>query len=182
MDTVLLTVLNNFAKLLPVRCIMVYDYQTGMKWRWGKRRKVLRAGPHFCLPFISRMEVIETVTRVVETSAVPCMTEDGEPIIASVGIDYAIVDIDKYWQIDEFESSFGNFIESALSEAIATSEYDDIVKNRGVLISAIEDRIESDAKRWGVRADSARLVVFSQGYFHRVIGDDYAPFAEEDEE
>ena len=173
-DTILVTVLANVAKLQPIRFQMVFDYQTGMRWRRGNRSKVLSPGPHFgwsWWPLFHDMEVVDITERTLETQVLAVTTKDGKDLNASMGVRFNIIDISRFWKVNDHIGSLLNEAEVKMSRVVSRYECDQLL----VKLEQIEQEVRNElAKRslsWGIKVHSVGFINRMKGRSLRLFGD-----------
>ena len=174
LGNILLTIIQNFTKLIPLRFATIYSFQKGVKWHLGNPTRQLtsktgwywpvlrknwipirfkRTGLHFYWPLIQDITDMDTVPEVVNLPIQSLTTKDKETLCISGAVHYEIEDLHKYLtRVQDFDESFIAMILGIVERMVTTADFDDL-RNGGKL--ALREHVLDDAgviaHRWGVK-------------------------------
>lgn len=173
LENIILIIIQNFTKLIPIRFAIIDSYQQGVKWFLGNPTKKLssrtgwywprfkkkwpfirfyRTGLHFYWPGLQLITLQDTVPEVVNLPVQSLITMDEVGICVSGAAHYEIVDLHKYYtRVQDFDDSFINMIMGMVERKVTTANFNDI-RNGGkkALCEFVMSEAGKIAHRWGV--------------------------------
>lgn len=174
-DNILLTIINNIAKLIPIRLPIIYDYQQGAKFSFGKAKKNLGPGIHFHWAWVQNVMIVDTVDQVVETNLVTTTTKNKKPLSLSISINYKINDAVAYYTgVQDFDVSLIKLAEGVLTSVASRFMDDEIYKDHGVLTQAVMDELDETCSSWGVELLEINLSNIVEATTYRILADNIA--------
>jgi len=184
---ILITIINNFAKIIPRRTI--YEYEKGLKWRRGKILKEINGGHvSWFIPLLESIDTEAVKDRVVDTSRQDVITKDKKPITVSASLTYEIKDLVAYYtKLYEHGASIINLAELAIFGEITRLElnelYDSSFRQKGQQRSDLEksllDNIKKSSSAYGIDVKSFGLVNLTSARTYRIIGNTNGGISEE---
>jgi len=178
--SILTTVLENVARLLPRRTIL--EYEQGVHWRRGEVFRHLKPGrPAWFIPLFDSIDIESCVNRVVDTEILDLETSDGENITIKATINYYIDDIVKYYtNLYEHSTSIMNLVEREVAGVIFYKSYEtlksEIIRQPNYKYSNIEKTIMDNVKKisgqYGIGIESIGITKFAHTMTVRIIGGD----------
>lgn len=193
------SLLSNFAKLLPLRAVIIHSYEQGVKFRFGQdinrcsvrtgmrlwypywkypfHRKTNRTGIHIHWAWFEAIEVMSSVEKVMETEFQTVPTADDNELSMSLAVRYAITNARLYFtRVDDFELSMENICASGLTNVISQVQWKEVVKQPDQLHEAILDRLNERVGEWGVEVYGVSLVNCSRAKVFRLMGEASSAF------
>lgn len=175
-DNILLTVINNIAKLIPIRLPIIYEYQQGAKFSFGKAKKNVSPGIHFHWAWIQNILIVDTVDQVVETNLVTTTTKNNKPLSLSISINYRINDAIAYYTgVQDFDISLIKLSEGILTSVAATFDDEEIYDDHSILTQAVMDELGEVCEKWGVELISINLSNIVEATTYRILADGNQP-------
>jgi regulator of protease activity HflC (stomatin/prohibitin superfamily) len=141
----------------------VDEGHVGIIKRFGEATEQVNPGLHLKIPFVDIVEVLEIRTRK-NVEKLNASTHEQMPVTAEVSINWTVVreqafDLFKrYGGLSQFESRILDpKLRSATKDALARYKAEEIIQNRGGVISRIEELLVEEMKEYPVKLDSAQL-------------------------
>lgn len=154
----------------------VEEGHVGIVKRFGKAVEQVEPGIHGKLPFIDVVEEVEVRTRR-NLERLPASTSEQMPVTAEVSVNWtanreAALDLyQRYGSLAQFEERvLDPRLRSASKQAMAQFKAEEIIQNRGAVISAIEKTLLEEMQGFPVKLDSAQLenVEFPHNYLQSI--------------
>lgn len=170
--SILPAIFENFARLSPLRFLIIKQYERGVRFSMGRYVRVCDPGVHWYWNWWESIEVVTTVTHVVESQRLTLTTMDGRILVISAAVQYSIAEPDRYYlSIHDFDKSLLNMIEGECSRVISKSNASDILADPqrfGDKIAVYARRI---AKEWGCAIENVSLPNLACVKAYRFIGE-----------
>lgn len=174
-STILITILENFAKLIPVR--VTNEWEQSFITRFGRVRKfpldkkgniirwyqkpfrtpetqseVLGPGMYWFVPFIEEYHDEYISTRFADTEVQDLTTKDRVSVSVKATVGYSIENVATYWRkLQDHQESILNVAERAIANEIGYRSYDEIkeqqVRKPGARSSELEKSLVEEARR-----------------------------------
>lgn len=154
----------------------VEEGHVGIVKRFGKAIEQVNPGIHGKLPLIDVVEEVEVRTRR-NLERLPTATSEQMPVSAEVSINWTVnreaaLDLyQRYGSLAQFEERvLDPRLRSATKQAVAQFKAEEIIQNRGAVISAIEKTLVEEMQGFPVKLDSAQLenVEFPRNYLQSI--------------
>lgn len=133
---------------------VVYCYQYGVKFIFGKVWKQVDSGLAWNFPIIGNTQVITKVRQVVDLPNQCCVTQDGVCVAISGCLEYEIVDAVKaLTNVSNLDVSIQALTMKYLKDLIQSLTWDDLVSQQ----IQIDDELKTLLLEWGVNVISVGL-------------------------
>lgn len=141
----------------------VEEGNVGIVKRFGEATQQVNPGLHIKIPFVDSVEVLEIRTRK-NLEKLNASTHEQMPVSAEVSInwtvrrDQAFELFKSYGGLSQFESRILDpKLRSAAKDALARYKAEEIIQNRGQVITQIEELLVTEMQEYPVKLDSAQL-------------------------
>lgn len=141
----------------------VDEGNVGIVKRFGEATQQVNPGLHLRIPFVDTVEVLEIRTRK-NVEKLSASTHEQMPVTAEVSINWTVrrdqaFDLFKsYGGLSQFESRILDpKLRSAAKDALARYKAEEIIQNRGRVITQIEELLLNEMQEYPVKLDSAQL-------------------------
>lgn len=143
--------------------VIVPAWDIGVRTRLGKTITKLTPGPHFRIPLLDEVVLVNTRQRVTSTACVTLRgTKPGHAIVKSASIGYRIVDpVRAVMRYSAMDTTLICLVQAELTTLRETSH--------------IEDRLRAELSAHGVEVDFVRLVEDVEVRTIRMLNDTWRP-------
>jgi regulator of protease activity HflC (stomatin/prohibitin superfamily) len=135
--------IDNLKHLIPIA--VVYQYQGGVMYKFGKYLKELSPGWHLKIPYIHTYAVVNVVDTTILLPAQTVRTNDDKEWIVRFSVGYRIISPDKYFNLVEDQKSAlsdrGMMIGREAASVVDSSTFLDM-DFKEVLISLLQKEVE----------------------------------------
>ena len=145
--------------------LVVNSYQQGLLFTLGKPGRILTSkngvwgtGLHPHWPFFQIPETKNVMLEILETTAQAVSTSDLVPFTVSASLSYEIVDLNKWYLIQDFDSSLQSLVKSNLTKAFRGTLCEDLIENIENVEQEAHDLVAEDAAEWGVEVSSLSII------------------------
>ncbi len=170
--SILPALLENFARLSPIRAMIIHEYERGVMFSYGRFRKVLPPGLHWYWNWWQSICDLVTVTQCVESQRLVVTTRDHKSIVVSVAVQYSIDNPAAYYlKVQDFDKSFLNMVEGECSRVAATKESDEILTDPAAFGKTIAEYAGRVSSAWGCHIEAVSLPNLAATRVFRLVGD-----------
>ena len=151
------TLLNNFAEAFRW-WFMLQPWEQGLRVRMGKRIKKFEGGIHFKFPYVDKLFIQNTRTRITDLASQTITTKDGKTVTLSGAIQYRVVDIRPlYNRLHMAENTVAQMVQGAIAETVS--------------IASVAELSPKKLRRGVYAACFTRLMELGLGDIHIIITD-----------
>ena len=148
--------LDRLTSVFP-RILQLTKFEAGVRFSFGKYRKVLGPGWYMYMPLFQRMIWMEVQSQITDLRTQSIRTKDGKDIIVSGAIQYSIDDVDEaiclIQDIDKALSVLALGIILKFVSKRTLVECQDIEALKSEILKGSRSRM----KVWGVRVESVEI-------------------------
>ncbi|MEK6256970.1 MAG: slipin family protein [Chloroflexota bacterium] len=140
------------ALLLPSVKI-IWEYERGVVFRFGKLRKERQPGLNFIIPYIDRMIKVDmrVETLVVEPQEV--ITKDNVTVEVDAVVYFRVVNAsDAIITVKDYAKATGQFAQTTLRNVLGQSDLDELLGHRDQVNKMLGEIIDEHTEPWGVEA------------------------------
>jgi regulator of protease activity HflC (stomatin/prohibitin superfamily) len=129
---------------------VVKEYQAGVLLRFGKYKKVLRAGFHWCWPFyIDEVVECDIATETIETKPQSLTTKDGQNIVVSARVKCYVEAPEIYTiKVKDVTNAIGDITQGKIKDVIMKLTWEECRESN--LDTQITGKVRAEATKWGV--------------------------------
>jgi regulator of protease activity HflC (stomatin/prohibitin superfamily) len=141
-----------------VDLVTVYEFQRGLRYDRGRFTGVVEPGQYRILRRRTRISALDVRPRVVTVPGQEVISSDGVSIRVSLHAEYELADpVVAINENADYSATFYASLQTALRDAIAGKEIDDILEQRAEIGAALADATRDDAARLGLTLRSVEL-------------------------
>jgi len=158
LGNILTTVLENLAKLLPVR--IVKENEQAVRWTLGKAGPNLDAGWYLFVPLAQSIDIVNITIGPLELHEQLVGTEDKQQCTIVSGLVWKVNDARKYLiHIGDEDSARNLYIvaRGVISEVIRPKQYDLLRTDQNRVERDITDRLRNKVKEWGMYIERVHI-------------------------
>jgi regulator of protease activity HflC (stomatin/prohibitin superfamily) len=135
-----------------VRRLILFEYQTGLKYSKGKLVGTLGAGRHWYTPLSSVIRAVDRRERFVSIPGQEVLTSDSVTIKLSLAARYEVSDpVVAINQIENYEQALYLELQLALRRMIGNLSVDELLEHRGEFGARLQEACEEKTSHLGVR-------------------------------
>jgi regulator of protease activity HflC (stomatin/prohibitin superfamily) len=137
--------------------VVIKEYQAGVLLRFGKYKKVLKAGFHWCWPFyIDEAIECDTATETIETKAQSLTTKDEKGITISSRIKCYVDKPDIYiCKVKDVPNAICDITQGKIKETIMKLTWEECRDSS--LDTQITEKVRREATKWGVYVERVTI-------------------------
>lgn len=158
----------------------VSEYERGVKFCFGKFKKIMNPGWNIVLPIIESYKKIDIRTKVIDVPEQEVITKDNVSVKINAVIYYNIFDASKaILEVENFHYAVSQLAQTTMRNSVGSVTLDELLSCRDKISSTICEIVDKASDDWGVKVHDVELKDVSlPGEMKRVI----AKVAEADRE
>lgn len=151
--------IDQIKHLIPIA--IVYQYQGGVMYKFGRFLRELEPGWHFKFPYIHTYAVINNVDTTLLISAQTVICSDGVELTVRGSVGYHILNVADYFNnVEDQKSAINDRTEKIIREcASVTTSEDFIDMDFGKILQNI---LQKEVDKYGIEIDYVVLVEVSK--------------------
>lgn len=127
-------------------------------FRFGKMIDSKGPGMHLVIPFIDQAELIDTRITTVATPLIEELTKDNVAIKIAALCLFQIVDAKRtVMRVENFSAAIEELTQATLRATVSQYSVRQLVADRNKMNSIMKDKLEKQAKDWGIKITSFEL-------------------------
>lgn len=148
---------------IPRRSFITVIQQGEIAYRefLGSNRVVLEPGLRINLPLLHTIHRVDRREQGIPVESLNCFTRDNVPVVISGALFYRIENAEKAcFEIRDYRNSIFAVGSSSARAVIGRFDYDNIIKERGLLNNELQSVIGESIKIWGISCTRFEMNVF----------------------
>ena len=149
----------------------VSEYERGVKFCFGKFKKIMNPGWNIVLPIIESYKKIDIRTKVIDVPEQEVITKDNVSVKINAVIYYNIFDASKaILEVENFHYAVSQLAQTTMRNSVGSVTLDELLSCRDKISSTICEIIDKASDDWGVKVHDVELKDVSlPGEMKRVI-------------
>ena len=132
MNTFIIIVLVVVAVILLRSIRQVDEYERGVKFRFGKYKKIVEPGWRLVLPIVESMKKIDVRTKAVDVPEQDAITKDNVSIRINAVLYYSIFDAAKVIiSVENYKFAVGQLAQTTMRNAVGAVTLDELLAQKG---------------------------------------------------
>ena len=145
-----------FLVLISIR--QISEYERGIKFRFGKFKKILNPGWKIVLPIIESYRKVDIRTKAVDVPEQDAITKDNVSIRINAVIYYKVFDASKaILAVERFQYAVGQLAQTTMRNAVGAVSLDELLSERDKISSEICNVIDKATDPWGIKVENVEL-------------------------
>ncbi len=137
---------------------IIYQYQRGVKFRFGKYVGTLEPGFRWIIPIVERIQKIDTRVITVDIPSQEVMTKDNVPIKVNGVIFFRVLNADKaVLEVEKYKYAVSQLSQSALRDMCGKADLDDVLAKREEIGNKIKKIVDSETDPWGIKVTEVKI-------------------------
>ena len=149
----------------------VSEYERGVKFCFGKFKKIMNPGWNIVLPIIESYKKIDIRTKVIDVPEQEVITKDNVSVKINAVIYYNIFDASKaILEVENFHYAVSQLAQITMRNSVGSVTLDELLSCRDKISSTICEIVDKASDDWGVKVHDVELKDVSlPGEMKRVI-------------
>jgi len=145
-----------FLVLISIR--QISEYERGIKFRFGKFKKILNPGWKIVLPIIESYRKVDIRTKAVDVPEQDAITKDNVSIRINAVIYYKVFDASKaILAVERFQYAVGQLAQTTMRNAVGAVSLDELLSERDKISTEICNVIDKATDPWGIKVENVEL-------------------------
>ncbi|MBO6244561.1 MAG: slipin family protein [Clostridia bacterium] len=145
-----------FIILISIR--QVSEYERGIKFRFGKFKKIMNPGWNLVLPIIESYKKVDIRTKAVDVPEQDAITKDNVSIRINAVIYYKVFDASKaILAVERYQYAVGQLAQTTMRNAVGAVSLDELLSERDKISSEICKVIDEATDPWGIKVENVEL-------------------------
>ena len=149
----------------------ISEYERGVKFCFGKFKKIMNPGWNIVLPIIESYKQIDIRTKVIDVPEQEVITKDNVSVKINAVIYYNIFDASKaILEVENFHYAVSQLAQTTMRNSVGSVTLDELLSCRDKISSTICEIVDKASDDWGVKVHDVELKDVSlPGEMKRVI-------------
>ena len=145
-----------FILLISIR--QISEYERGIKFRFGKFKKIMTPGWKIVLPIIESYKKVDIRTKAVDVPEQDAITKDNVSIRINAVIYYKVFDASKaILAVERYQYAVGQLAQTTMRNAVGAVSLDELLSERDKISSQICSVIDEAPDPWGIKVENVEL-------------------------
>jgi len=143
-------------KIVPVRRVIVYEYQKGLKYKKGRYAGTLGPGQYWILSTSSSIVAVDVRPEFITIQGQDVLSADGVTLKVSLAAEFEVAD--PHVAINKnanFRTSLYLSLQMALREIVGGENIDAVLENRAGISAKLMELTSKKASEFGLKLNSA---------------------------
>lgn len=138
--------------------VIVYEYQQGLRYRNGRLTSVLGPGRYWINPAVSRIDLVDTRTRVLTVPGQEVLSADGVTLKVSLSIRYRVADPVKATHgTQDYQSALYQALQTTLRAMVGSAPIDQVLERRPEFGAGLAAQVSPEAEALGLVLEEAEV-------------------------
>ena len=145
-----------FILLISIR--QISEYERGIKFRFGKFKKIMNPGWKLALPIIESYKKVDIRTKAVDVPEQDAITKDNVSIRINAVIYYKVFDASKcILAVERYQYAVGQLAQTTMRNAVGAVSLDELLSERDKISTEICNVIDEATDPWGIKVENVEL-------------------------
>lgn len=163
-------ILNQIKNITPY--VIIYQFQNGVKYTFGKKSKVLKPGIHLKLPYIHTVLQDNIVDTTMVLPAQSIITLDCKELIVKGVVGYAIKDIEKYYNnVYDTRSAISDRTCIIIRNTLSVNDFETCLTNVGGINEALTEDVQEEVEQYGIKINFVALTDLTESPSFRMFNE-----------
>lgn len=136
----------------------VSEYERGIKFQFGKYKKILNPGWNIVLPIIQSYQKVDIRTKAVDVPEQDAITKDNVSIRINAVIYYKVFDASKaICAVERYQYAVSQLAQTTMRNAVGAVSLDELLSERDKISSEICNIIDAATDPWGIKVENVEL-------------------------
>ena len=145
-----------FIILISIR--QVSEYERGIKFRFGKFKKIMKPGWNLVLPIIESYKKVDIRTKAVDVPEQDAITRDNVSIRINAVIYYKVFDASKaILAVERYQYAVGQLAQTTMRNVVGSVSLNELLAERDKISTEICKVIDEATDPWGIKVENVEL-------------------------
>ena len=136
----------------------ISEYERGIKFRFGKFKKIMKPGWNIVLPIIESYKKVDIRTKAVDVPEQDAITKDNVSIRINAVIYYKVFDASKsILAVEKYQYAVGQLAQTTMRNAVGAVSLDELLSERDKISTEICNVIDEATDPWGIKVENVEL-------------------------
>ena|SRR3989344_437433 len=136
----------------------VNQYDTGVKFRFGKFTGVMKPGWRLVWPIIESWQKVDLRIRTIDIPVQECISKDNIGIKVNAVLFYKVNDAEKaIMEVEHYNYAVSQLAQTTMRNIVGEFELDEILAKREAISSKISTIVDKETDPWGVQVTNIEL-------------------------
>jgi regulator of protease activity HflC (stomatin/prohibitin superfamily) len=137
---------------------IVKEYESGVKFRFGRYVKLLQPGIRLVIPIIHEYRKIDLRTITQDVPEQKCITKDNVTITINAVVYYRVFDAEKaVLEVKNAYYAVTQLAQTTLRNSIGGVKLDELLSNLKVISQEIKDIVDTETDPWGIKVEKVEI-------------------------
>ncbi len=139
---------------------VIYEFERGIVFSFGKYDGMLFPGLNVVLPIVQRVSTVDLRLNVVDVPQQSPITKDNVSVSIDAVIYYKIIASDaekSIIKVDNFEYAISQLAQTAMRNVVGEMTLDEVLSNRDEASGKIKEIVDKASDPWGIKVESVEL-------------------------
>jgi len=137
---------------------IVKEYESGVKFRFGRYVKLLEPGIRLVIPIIHEYRKIDLRTITQDVPEQKCITKDNVTITINAVVYYRVFDAEKaVLEVKNAYYAVTQLAQTTLRNSIGGVKLDELLSNLKVISKEIKDIVDTETDPWGIKVEKVEI-------------------------
>jgi regulator of protease activity HflC (stomatin/prohibitin superfamily) len=147
-----------FLGLLLRSIRLLYEYERGVIFTWGKYAGTRGPGLTIVIPIMQSMRKVDMRIKTAEIPRQEVMTKDNIPMLVNAVVYFKVVSPeDVINKIENHVYAIRQYTQAALRDVIGNGEMDFVLTEREQIAESIKKIVDAETSGWGVDVESIKI-------------------------
>lgn len=140
-------------------CIrIIYQYEKGILFRFGKYKSTLDSGINLIIPMIDELRKVDMRIQTRDIPKQEVITRDNIPVLVNTVVYFKIEKAeDAVLKIENYAYAVAQYTQAALRDVVGNSELDFVLTEREKIAENIKKIVDAETGEWGVDISSIKI-------------------------
>ena len=137
---------------------IVKEYQSGVKFRFGKFVRVLKPGIRLVIPIVHEYKKVDLRTITQDVPQQRCITKDNVTITINAVVYYKVFDAKKaVLEVKDAYFAVTQLAQTTLRNSLGGVNLDELLSNLKVISKEIKDIVDTETDPWGIKVEKVEI-------------------------
>jgi len=137
---------------------IVKEYESGVKFRFGKYVRTLKPGIRLVIPIVHEYKKIDLRTITQDVPEQKCITKDNVTITINAVVYYRVFDAQKaVLEVKNAYYAVTQLAQTTLRNAIGGVKLDELLSNLKVISKEIKEIVDMETDPWGIKVEKVEI-------------------------
>ena len=143
---------------LPAGIVQVNEYERGVKFQFGKFKKILNPGWNIVLPIFQSFKKVDIRTKVTDVPEQDAITKDNVSVRINAVIYFKIFDAAKsILEVENYHYAVSQLAQTTMRNAVGSVSLDELLSERDKISFEICKIIDEATDPWGIKVENVEL-------------------------